>query len=409
VTRVLRARHILPINHPPIENGWIEVAGGRIVSVGDRSPHGGRIEDLGEVAVLPGLVNAHTHLELSWMAGLVPPAASMAAWIRDLVRVRRVGAPRGVDDEIGAARAAVFAMIAAGTAVVGDISNALITPRLLDEAGLSGVVFHELIGFKVAEATAAVREAHERVASEARHRRLDHPSRPSVSVTISAHAPYSVSPALFREIALRASNSMPLTVHLGESQEEMEFLRTGAGPMRQMLEEMGAWNPEWRVPGCDPVSYLDGLGYLRKGVLVVHGVHLMREALDHLRKIDAVLVTCPRSNEWVGSGPPDLAAFYASGVRVAVGTDSVASSPTLNLFDELAAMRRIAPDVAPARFLESATRVGAAALGCAADHGTIEAGRRSAFAVVDVPAGVRDVEEYLVSGVPADRVRRVDA
>jgi cytosine/adenosine deaminase-related metal-dependent hydrolase len=96
-------------------------------------------------------------------------------------------------------------------------------------------------------------------------------------------------------------------------------------------------------------------------------------------------------------------------VRVAVGTDSLASSPTLNLFDELAAMRRIAPDVAPARFLESATRVGAAALGCAADHGTIEAGRRSAFAVVDVPAGVRDVEEYLVSGVPADRVRRVDA
>ncbi len=215
-----------------------------------------------------------------------------------------------------------------------------------------------------------------------------------------------MSPALFREIGRRAG-AAPLSIHLGESAEEVEFLRTGLGPIRRMLEHLGVWTGEWRAPGCDPVEYMEDLGYLRPGTLVVHGVHLHEDGLDRLRRARAVLVACPRSNLWVGAGAPRLSRFYASGVPVAIGTDSLASSPSLNLFDELAEMRRMAPEVSAAALLDSATRQGAEALGFGHHYGTVAPGKRAALVAVSVPAGARDVEEYLVSGVPAAAIRRV--
>jgi cytosine/adenosine deaminase-related metal-dependent hydrolase len=196
-------------------------------------------------------------------------------------------------------------------------------------------------------------------------------------------------------------------VHAGESPEEIEFLHSGRGPIRRMLEQLGVWDVTWEPPMSGPVDYLWGLGYLRRGTLVVHGVHLAERELDQLRRVGAVLVTCPRSNLWVGAGMPRVSHFYAAGVPVAIGTDSLASVASLNLFDELAELRRIAPDVAAASLLESATRVGAEALGFGASHGTIAAGKSASLVAVDVPAGVDDVEEYLVGGVPPSAVRRV--
>jgi cytosine/adenosine deaminase-related metal-dependent hydrolase len=149
------------------------------------------------------------------------------------------------------------------------------------------------------------------------------------------------------------------------------------------------------------------LGYLRQGTLVVHGVHLTDDELEQLRRAGAVLVTCPRSNVWVGAGPPRLSHFYASDVPVAVGTDSLASAASLNLFDELAEMRRIAPEVSAAALLDSATRQGADALGFGLEYGTLTPGKRAALVGVAVPASTRDVEEYLVSGVPVSAIRRV--
>jgi cytosine/adenosine deaminase-related metal-dependent hydrolase len=382
---------VLPIDRPPIDGGWIEVASGRIVQVGSgRVPTGAK--DLGDVAVMPGLVNAHTHIELSWLEGRVPPAASMHEWITTIVRTRRAGAPGGRDTEVAAAERAIASMTATGTVLAGDISNTLITPPLLAAAGLSGVVFHELLGFNATDPTTLVREAWGRV-EQAR--------AAGVSSSVVAHAPYSVSPALFAAIAARAG-SVPLSVHLAESPEEVEFLRSGRGPIRTMLEALGVWTDTWRVPNCDPVQYVADLGYLQPGTLAVHAVHVTDDGLERLRRAKAVIVTCPRSNLWVGAGPPRLSHFYAARVPVAVGTDSLASSPTLNVFDELAEMRRLAPEVSASTLLESATRVGADALGWGRDYGTLGAGKRAVFARVAIPAaGAHDVEEYLVSGVPA--------
>jgi cytosine/adenosine deaminase-related metal-dependent hydrolase len=141
---------------------------------------------------------------------------------------------------------------------------------------------------------------------------------------------------------------------------------------------------------------------------VVHGVHLTADEIERLRDLDAVIVTCPRSNVWVGGGLPPIARFYASGADVAIGTDSLASVASLSLFDELAELRRVAPEVTAGSLLESATRVGAKALGIEKDYGTLAPGKRADLVAVDVPEDERDVEEYLVSGVPASAVRLLE-
>ncbi len=396
---IVRARWVLPIGRAPIAGGWVDVRDGRIADLGGGTPPG-QATDLGDVALLPGLVNAHTHLELSWMAGRVPPSRSMDEWMQTLLRARRGGAVGGPDAERAAALTAARQLADSGTVLVGDVSNTLMTPGILAEAGLDGVVFHELLGFNTIDPAPIVRDAW------ARARQVSVPSDRDIRVSVVAHAPYSVSPALFAEIAARADRN-PLSVHLAESTEEMEFLRTGGGPIRRTLEELGVWNPLWRAPNVDPVRFLATVGYLQPGVLIVHGVHLSDDCLDRVRDARAVIVTCPRSNIWVGAGPPRLSHFYTAGVPVAVGTDSLASASSLSLFDELREMRRLAPEVSAAQLLESATRRGAEALGFGKDYGSIRPGKRAALIAVDVPAAARDVEEYLVSGVPARAIRRV--
>jgi cytosine/adenosine deaminase-related metal-dependent hydrolase len=401
-TTTFAADWLLPISGPPVAGGWIEVASGRIRRTGSGDPPT-PTQHLGNVAIMPGLVNAHTHLELSWMAGLIPPAPSMPAWISRMLHLRRLGPPGGAEGLQRAAHDAARAMQATGTVLVGDISNSLLAVGALVEAGLGGVVFHEILGFNVADPAQSVRDAWDRIAAVPTARTA---TEVPLTLTVAAHAPYSVSPALFREIAQRNPGG-PLAVHLAESADEVEFLRAGGGAIRAILEELGVWVPSWQAPQCDPVEYLHQLGYLQPGLLAVHAVHLADEALERLREAGATVVTCPRSNVWVGVGMPRLAHFYAAGVPVAIGTDSLASVQTLNLFDELAEMRRIAPEISAASLLDSATRVGAEALGLGGRYGTLDAGKQAAMIAVDVPPGVTDVEEYLVSGVPASSVRRL--
>ena len=184
----------------------------------------------------------------------------------------------------------------------------------------------------------------------------------------------------------------------------MELLATGRGGWRTLLEHMWAWNPRWEAPGCGPVEYLDRLGFWDARTLAVHGVQLSDRELALLAERGATLVTCPRSNVYVGVGDPPAARFFASGVRVAVGSDSLASVQDLNLFTELAELHRLAPAVPAGDLLACATINGAAALGLDHRCGTIAAGMSAAMIAVAVPAGVPDVEQYLVSGISPEQL-----
>lgn len=402
MSRIFRAHWLLPIDRPPLENGWIQIDDGRITATGRGQPPG-VAEDLGDVALLPGFVNAHTHLELSWMAGAIPPAESLVEWIRGVMRERSSGPGEGEAARSSAVVAAIEQARSTGTVLVGDVSNTLSTSVPLALMGMDALVFHELLGFNPVDPDGLVRQAWGRV-DQLESTRGRSGVDPSVDFSVVAHAPYSVSPALFDAIRL-AKRRAPLAVHLAESPEEVEFLRTGRGEFPRLLKDLGVWDDRWQSPQCDPVAYLEHLKYLTPGCLIVHGVHLTVAALERLRDADAVIVTCPRSNEWVGAGIPPVAHFYASGVRVAIGTDSLASVASLNVFDELAALRRIAPEVSAASLLESATRVGADALGRGADFGTLEPRKRAELTAVTVPAATQDVEEYLVSGIDPAAIR----
>ena len=198
-----------------------------------------------------------------------------------------------------------------------------------------------------------------------------------------------------------------MSVHLGESPEESELLRTGSGPWRRMLEAMGAWRDDWPVPACDPVTYLDRQGLIDRRTVLAHGVQFDDAALGRVAEIGATIVTCPRSNRWVGVGAPPIDRFYASGVRVAVGTDSLASVDDLNLFAELKVMRSLAPRVPASRILASATQVGADALGLGQELGSLSPGKRAAMIAVALPSGVTDVEEYLLGGIEPSQIQWV--
>jgi cytosine/adenosine deaminase-related metal-dependent hydrolase len=317
-------------------------------------------------------------------------------WIKQLFlmrggRIERPDDPKVID----AARDAAREARSAGTVAVGDITNSLATVGPIRDAGMTGLVFHELLGFNLKDGRL--------IDDTRRHRdRAAGVAAEQVRVSLAPHAPYSVSPELFRAIRDEVNRSqVPITsVHLGESPAEIEFLKDGTGPWPGLLRLVGAHRDDWRPPAAGPVEYLDSLGVLDRNTLIVHGVQLDDAGLVRLAAIGCTLVTCPRSNQWVGVGVPPLARFYASGVNVAVGTDSLASVEDLNLFSELKTMRWLAPSAPARQLLESATLIGARALGLGDELGSIEPGKRAELIAVDIPAHLEPRPEFKTSGAP---------
>ena len=250
-----RAAWVLPISSPPLRDGWIAIDGNRVTAVGRGGLDDRSAENLGSVAVLPGLVNAHTHLELSHLRDRVPPAGSFVSWAGQVVRARREHTDPAAPEILSAVRAGIVEAVRCGTALVGDISNSLVTVEPLGRSDLSAVVFYELIRFNTHDPGALVEEAGRRVDA--------FPFKPSVRVDLAAHAPYSVGPGVFAHLrkAMNRRASARCSVHLSESAEEIEFIRQGRGPWRAFLEQLGAWDPGWVPPGTSPVKYLDCLLY----------------------------------------------------------------------------------------------------------------------------------------------------
>ncbi len=399
-----RAAWLLPISQPPIRDAWLRTDRGRIVAFGPTRPGDFTASDeidLGNVVVLPGLVNAHTHLELSWLRGRVE-TGSFPDWIRSVVELTK-RADRSSGEITQAIDSAIDEARAYGTALVGDISNTLATSAPLADRHMAAVVFYELLGFQSRDADQLMTSAIDVL------RML--PAIGDVRHTIAPHAPYSVSPALFGRIraALKKDPFARTAVHLGESEAEVEFLREGTGAYRSMLEDIGKWDPSWVAPGCGPVEYIDRMGFLDDRLLVVHGVQFGAGDLERIAQKGATLVTCPRGNIATRAGPPPISEFFESGVRIAVGTDSLASVPDLNLFAELAEMRRLSPETPARLLLEAATITGARALGFESEFGTVDSGKRDALIAVELEAPVSSIEEQLVSGIDRSQIRWVSA
>ena len=391
------AAWVVPIESPPIREGFVDVCDGVIEALGTSasvpSDPSRRTVRLSDQAILPGLVNAHAHLELSELRGEIPPSLSMPAWARDVMAKRR---SLETSKAARAVKLAVADLRRMGTSLVGDIANTRLSAEVLERTSVEAVVFREEIGFNVLDDEA--REIADRLCEEQREwtgRR--------VRYAVAAHAPYSVSPSLFKALSSAAGEGLR-SVHLAESKEELIFLEMGIGAWRDILEERGRWNPRWMPPAVGPVAYLSEFGWIGPSTLVVHGVHLTDAELRRLAESGATLVVCPRSNAWTGAGVPPLKKIFAHGLKVAIGTDSLASVPDLNLFSELAEVRKIVPDLPASEILKSATQVGASALGAGDRLGAIVPSRKASLIAVDVSGSSNDIEESLVSGVEPKQI-----
>lgn len=378
-----RARWVFPVSSPPIENGIVEVEAGRIAAVHDRRDP--QAVDLGNAAILPGLVNAHTHLEFSSLDAPLAPSQPFVDWIRALVAHRR-GAST---DSRSAVLRGYRECRQTGSTLIGEIATSTWGPENPVGNDCRAVVFRELLGLPLARKAEQLEIARSHLA------RAPESARQGVICGLSPHAPFSVHPELFRELVeLAAAHRAPLAIHLAETKAELELLAQGSGDFVTLLEDFGVWDPTAILRGTRPLDYLRPLGELEHA-LVIHGNYLADDELDFLADHPRIsVVYCPRTHAYFGHTAHPWRRMLARGIALAIGTDSRGSNPDLDLWRELRFLRANHPDVDPASLLQLGTIAGARALGLASDTGTLEPGKRADLAIAPLAAAVGATEPY---------------
>ena len=375
----LHARYVFPVVGSPIPDGTITIDGPRIVALGSGRGEGAVLE-LGNAAILPGLVNAHSHLDFSDLTSpLGAPGIGFVDWIR-LVMDRRSnsrgltapGVALGLQETLGH-----------GVTTLGEIAQPDWSVEAWTDFPLCATIFQECIA-PTPERVPAVLES---ARSHLHTFTPSHLPANKLQPGLGPHAPFSVCPELLTALtSLSAEKKVPLAMHLAESREEIELLRHGTGPLRKFLEEIGAWDATAIHTGTRPLEYLKRLASAHR-VLVIHGGYLDDEEIALLggRADRMSVVYCPRTHDWFARGNYPLEKMLTAGVAVALGTDGRGSSPDLSLLAEMRFAARRHPAVGLDRILRMGTFDGAEALGWDEHVGSLEPGKQADLAIVALP------------------------
>ena len=363
MSRVVSADWVLPVEGPPIENGAVAIEDGRIAAVGTAAELG-RGEHHEGAAIVPGFVNAHSHLEYAVYAGF-GDGLEFAAWLElHIARKRRLD----FDDMVASARLGAAQSLASGITTTGDASFSGAAGPAMAELGLSGIVHLEAFG--------------DELAVEALRARVEPALSERVSLGLSPHAPYTATAALYRACA---DTGLPLATHLAESAAEEEWLVHGSGPMSGFADLLPP------PPGESGVRALARAGVLGPSLTAAHCVTVDTEEIALLAAHDVAVAHCPRSNAFLGCGTAPLSELRAAGIRVGLGTDSPASTPSFDMFAELRAAifaarsRERRPDaLTAAEALELATLGAARALRLDGETGSLVPGKQADLAVVSL-------------------------
>ena len=360
--QVLSARWVFPVSGPPLAHGTVSVRGDRIVAVeaaGARTPD----IDFGNAAIIPGLVDAHTHLDLSGARGAIPPGRDFVGWLRQVIAHRRGHPQSQTSRDI---RAGLEESLRFGTTLVGDIASGGASWGALVDAPIWAICFRELLGLPGDRVMSAWAELVQWAS--------DHPDTPTCRAGVSPHAPYSVHRALIEA----AARLWPVCIHLAETHEEGELLAKHAGPFVPFLRDLGVWDPTGLAPSWDWITWKASRA---PSALFAHGNCL--DPATHL-PANATVVLCPRTHAAFGHAPHPFREMLRHGVRVALGTDSLASNPDLDVLAEARCLHNRYPDVPGDQLLRMATLSGAEALGFDRTTGSLEAGKSADLVVVSV-------------------------
>jgi cytosine/adenosine deaminase-related metal-dependent hydrolase len=379
---LLTAAWIAPMDRPIIRDGGVVFAGERIIAIGDAKPLAvshpdASRADLGDAVVLPGLVNAHTHLELS-ACEQGTPAASFVDWILTLQsRAGRTGTTSPADVYAPAVANGVAQCLRFGVTCAGDISQRpQISRAVLRRSTMRAVSYGEVLGM------AKLRSRYDRLLPAA----LDaSESTESLRIGLTPHAPYTVELPQYQQcLQLARERSLPLATHLAETPDERTFLIDHAGPFRQLFDRLGEWDDAAVTFHGGPIEFAEFIGLLDYPTLLAHVNYCDDDELAMLVRGRASIAYCPRTHRYFGHPQHRWREMLARGINVAVGTDSCASSPDLNLVDDLRLMHEIAPEFATEALWRIATLHGAKALGWEDGLGSLAAGKKADFVAFDV-------------------------
>lgn len=400
MTTLYCARWVLPMSAPAVAAGAIAVSGEKLVAIGTREslieafPEAS-VCDFDEAVIIPGLVNAHSHLELTAMRGFLETEESdFFAWLQKLTtaRLERMTAE---DLYVSSAWGACEAARAGVTCVADASDSAYVSMNALRDVGLRGIVYQESFGPDPRQAGENFSKLKHKVA------RLRERETSLVKCGVSPHAPYSVcAPQLEMIAEFSETESLPLMMHAAETAMEATLLREGGGPFAEGLRRR---NIEWHAPGISTIQYLNNHGILQRRPLLAHCIHVDEADLETLQQKGARVAHCPKSNAKLGHGVAPFAKFLDAGIAVGLGSDSVASNNTCDLLEEarfalLMARAESAGDnrqrhLSAAELLQTATVGGARALGLEGEVGELREGLQADFAVVSLN-GVHQIPSY---------------
>lgn len=376
----LAARYVFPVEGDPIADGLVTIDGSRIVSVGPRQGESPDL-DLGNVAIIPGLVNAHTHLELDALDGQTTFPEDQLRWLRRVIDQRRHRTPEQLAQ---AAARNLQAAIEAGTTTLADTTTAGLSWPAIAGAPVRAVVFAEVIGLKRMRGLETHQEAWDWIASVKPENVIAANARPG----LSPHAPYSTAGWLFYKAA---ASRLPLSTHLAELPEERALLAQRDGSLRRFLEELGAWDDDWEPIGPSPADYVRQ-GELRQADwLIAHGNYFEPSEFWQFRPGAApegqrvAIAFCPRTHARFGHACHPYRSMLERGVIVCIGTDSLASAPTLGVLDEIRFLARVDESLGGPLLLTMATLFGAWALRAETVTGSLKPGKAADLAIVPLP------------------------
>lgn len=396
-----RAKWVAPVTSPVLENGAVAVFHDKIAGVGRTQDiltrFHGRIIDHGFAILCPGLVNCHTHLELSGLHMRLSPTSSFTRWVENMLEAKE---NLSAQDEKDAINNAISQLKNEGVIAIGDVGNTTIVPDMIAKNHSIDicVFFQEVICLKRQDTPDL----------NAMEMLLTGLENDIFFATIAPHACYSVFPELLKAIkGLCNLRKRPFSIHVAESKEEIEFLTSGAGPMRAFLEKKGKWPLEFDIPKTSPIQHLHNLEVLDSNTICVHCVHLDEEDLNLMASSGASACLCPRSNLFLGSGIPPAAKLVFKGIPIALGTDSLASNDKLSIFAEMSSLARLAPEISSETIFRAATLGGATALKLQDKIGSLESNKKANFLAIHTENCKTDKEVYdfLIHYTPSDTGR----